>query len=46
MSDRRLIDSYCNTCEDVAKHVIRPADPGSCVCTVCQTGQQLMVPID
>lgn len=45
MLDRRLIDSYCTTCQDVRLHLVRPSDPGSCACTRCGATQQLVVPI-
>ncbi len=45
MRDRRLIDNLCPVCDDVTTHVVQPADPGSCRCTVCGAVAQLMVPI-
>ncbi len=46
MGERRRVDLYCETCQEVARAVVSEADPGSCECTVCGTVQLLMVPVD
>lgn len=45
MPDRRMIEAYCSPCQDVRTHVVRPNDPGSCMCTVCGQVQPLVAPL-
>lgn len=40
------MDSYCEVCTEVTTHHVSADDPGSCVCTVCDHRQLLMVPMD
>ncbi len=45
MTETRMLDAMCSTCQDVRKHRLEEADPGSCVCTVCGAVQQMFVPV-
>jgi len=45
MDALRTLDAMCSTCGEVRIHEATPADPGSCMCTVCGTVQVLMVPL-
>ncbi|HLF16433.1 MAG TPA: hypothetical protein VI796_03260 [Candidatus Thermoplasmatota archaeon] len=42
----RIMDAYCEVCEEVRPHTVRREDPGSCTCNVCAHVQLLMVPLD
>ncbi len=41
----RVVDAYCIACDEVRKHEVHVADPGSCACRVCGHVEQMVKPL-
>lgn len=46
MTKNRELEAYCVVCADVRSHYTDQNDPGSCLCSVCGTVQQLVTPLN
>jgi len=42
----RILDAYCDVCEEMRPHVLSDDDPGSCTCSACGHVQQMYEPLE
>ena len=42
----RVLDAFCASCDDVVGHAVPWADPSSCFCNQCGSGQVLVAPVE